>query len=319
MDDHVFVADLKPGLIVGVYQLAEARALKARNGKPYLALTLRDSTGRIGAKRWDCDQVQDLAPGGFVEIEGNVELYKDQPQIILKAFRRLDVADVNLAHYETAPSFDPAKLRAELIAILEGLPDADCKRVAAAYLADEAFMARFEIGPAARMMHHPYKFGLLEHVHSVMTLGVRLCDHYPWVERSLVLLGLFLHDSGKVVELVGEDAPGYSVEGELLGHITIGINMLDRKLHELGDIPHHKGVLLKHIILSHHENAEYGSPKAPMIPEAQVVHAIEALDAKMNAFLRERDLPAERTDATGEMRYSRLLKRQVYTPPKVSE
>ncbi|MCC6575089.1 MAG: HD domain-containing protein [Planctomycetes bacterium] len=321
MDDHVFVIDLKPGNIFGVYQVAEARALKARNGKPYLALTLKDSSGRIGAKRWDADgdKLNELPPGGFIEVEGNVELYKDQPQIILKAMRPVEAADVNLAHFETPPSFDPVQLRAEVIAILEGLIDPDYLRVAKAYLADEAFMGRFEIGPAARMMHHPYKFGLLEHVHSVVMLGVRLCDHYTWVDRSLVLLGLFLHDSGKVVELVGEDTPGYSVEGELLGHITIGINMLDRKLKELGDIPHHKGILLKHIILSHHENAEYGSPKEPMLAEAQIVHAIEALDAKMNAFLRERELPAERSDLTGEMRYSKLLKRHVYTPPKNAE
>ncbi len=319
MDKHIFVADLKPGGIVGVYQVAEARALKARNGKPYLALTLKDSSGNIGAKRWDKDGevLRELPPGAFVEVEGNIEMYKDQPQVILKSLRRVEAEEVNLSYFEPPPAFDPARLRTEVLAILEGLPDEDCRRIAGAYLADEAFMARFEIGPAARMMHHPYKFGLLEHVHSVMTLGARLCDHYAWVDRSLVLLGLFLHDSGKVVELVGENTPGYSVEGELLGHITIGINMLDRKLKELGDVPHHKGVLLKHIILSHHENAEYGSPKAPMIPEAQIVHAIEALDAKMNAFLRERELPAERADATGEMRWSKLLKRHLYTPPRV--
>ncbi len=321
MDDHVFVADLKPGTIFGVYQLAEARALKARNGKPYLALTLKDSTGSIGAKRWDSDGnvLSEIPAGCFIEVEGNIELYKEQPQIILKALRRVEATEVNLAHFEKPPAFDPVQLRAELLAILESLPDADYKRVAAAYLADEAFMGRFEIGPAARMMHHPYKFGLLEHVHSVVTLGARLCEHYFWVDRSLVLLGLFLHDSGKVVELIGEDTPSYSVEGELLGHITTGINMLDRKLKELGDIPHHKGILLKHIILSHHENAEYGSPKEPMLAEAQIVHAIEALDAKMNAFYRERELPPERSDLTGEMRYSKLLKRHVYTPPKNAE
>lgn len=302
----------------GIYLVSDARALTARNGKPYLALTLKDNSGQIGAKRWDSsdEDVRVAKPGKFVEIGGQVELYKDVPQIVVNSLAEAPAESVKPEYFEAPPNFDPVALKRELVAMLRGLEDEHYRVVAEAYLNDEAFMERFAIGPAARMMHHPYKFGLLEHVHSVMTLGQSLCDHYAWCNRSLVLLGLFLHDSGKVVELIGENVPGYSVEGELLGHITIGINLLDRKLQELGEqVPHHKGVLLKHIILSHHENAEYGSPKPPMLAEAQIVHAIEALDAKMNAFLRENELPAEQEDATGALRYSKLLKRRIYTPP----
>ena len=315
---HVYIIDLEPGPVHGIYLVSDSRSLTARNGKPYLALTLRDNSGTISAKRWDAveEDTRLASAGAFVLIAGSVEMYKETPQIVINKLALAPAEDVNLEHFEAPPAFDPVQLREEILAILRGLPDEQYRLVAESYLNDEAFMARFEIGPAARMMHHPYKFGLLEHVHSVMQLGVSLCDHYSWVDRSLVLLGLFLHDSGKVVELIGENVPGYSVEGELLGHITIGINMLDRKLQELGEqIPHHKGVLLKHVILSHHENAEFGSPKPPMLPEAQVVHAIEALDAKMNAFMREQLLPAEQQDATGALRYSKLLKRRIYSPP----
>jgi 3'-5' exoribonuclease len=313
-DGHIFVADLEPGPLHAIYLVEDARKLKTRNGKPYLALTLRDNTGRIGAKRWDVsDEESELAKAGaYLEIKGEVELYKNAPQIIVEAMREPDEDAIFREAFEQTVAFDPAQLMAEVRDMLN-VPDADLARLGQAYLDDPDYMARFEIGPAAQSMHHPYRFGLLEHVHSVMRLGERICEHYPWLDRSMVVLGLFLHDSGKVVELVGEEAPGYSIEGELLGHITIGINLLDRKLQAMPEIPRHKGVLLKHIILSHHGLQEWGSPKPPMTAEAQVVHTIEMLDGKMNTFQREWQEPAEATDELGGLRYSKLLKRKIVT------
>ncbi|MCB9933708.1 MAG: HD domain-containing protein [Planctomycetes bacterium] len=314
-DGHAYIIDLEPGVVHAIYLVQDARRLTTRNGKPYLALTLKDNTGSINAKRWDCsDEETALAKvGGYVEIQGEVELYRNTPQIIIGAMRAPAEEDIDRNAFEQTVSFDPAELLNEVREVLTGLPDEELRRLAETYLADEHYMARFEIGPAAQKMHHPYRFGLLEHVHSVMKLGERMCDHYPLLDRSMVLLGLFLHDSGKVVELVGEEAPSYSLEGELLGHITIGINLLDRKLQALPEVSHRKGVLLKHIILSHHGLQEWGSPKPPMTPEALVVHTIEMLDAKMNAFLREQAEPPETTDALGGLRWSKLLHRKILT------
>ena len=324
-DGHIYVADLEPGVIHAIYLVEDARRLTTRNGKPYLALTLKDNTGSIGAKRWDVsdDEVALARAGSYVEIQGEVELYRNAPQIIIGALRTPEEEHIDRNAFEHTPSFDPAELQAQVRDMLISMPDADLRRLAEAYLDDEQFMGRFEIGPAAQKMHHPYRFGLLEHVHSVMRLGEQMCEHYPWIDRSMVILGLFLHDSGKVIELVGEEAPGYSLEGELLGHITIGINLLDRKLQALEDFPHRKGVLLKHIILSHHGLQEWGSPKPPMTPEALVVHTIEMLDAKMNAFQREQDEPPETTDELGGIRWSKLLKRKIITshqaPPETTD
>lgn len=315
---HTYIANLEPGPVHAVYQVASAKTLKARNGKPYLAMTLRDNSGRIEAKRWDVsdEQAAKAKPGAFLEIQGEVELYKNTPQVVIRALREAAEEDIDAAAFETTVAFDPAQLAAEIRELLTGLPDADMRALAEAYLADEIFMARFEISPAAERMHHPYKYGLLEHVHSVLRLGEKMCDHYAALDRSMVLMGLFLHDSGKTVELIGEDTPGYSTEGELLGHITIGINMLDRKLQALPDFPHRKGVLLKHIILSHHGQADFGSPKPTMTPEALAVHTIEMLDAKMNAMFSESTQPAERSDETGGVRFSRLLKHKIVTKEK---
>lgn len=316
-DGHIFLRELQPGPLHGVYLVQDAKALTARNGKPYMALTLKDRSGSVSAKRWDssADDAQVARPGDYLEVQGEVELYRNAPQLVIAHMRRPEPEAILRDAFEVLPDWDPADLLAEVRQILETLPDQDYRAIAAAYLADDAFMARFEIGPAARQMHHPYRYGLLEHVHSVMKLGAALCDHYAWIDRSLVLLGLFLHDSGKVVELTGEEVVNYSFEGELLGHITIGINMLDRKLQALPDFPPAKGVHLKHIILSHHGEQEFGSPKPPMTAEAQVVHTIEMLDAKMNAFLREQAEAPEQTDALGGLRWSKLLKRRIVTRP----
>ena len=314
-DGHVYIADLTEGPLHAIYLIVESRRLTARNGKPYLALSLRDNTASIQAKRWDVADAECewAKPGAFVEVTGEVEIYRETPQIIVRAMREPADEDIDRNAFETDPGFDPQQLLQEILELLRGIEDPDLLRLAEAYLDDAEFMARLEVSPAAKMMHHPYKHGLLEHVHSVMKLGEKLCDHYSWVDRGLVTLGLFLHDSGKVVELIGEEVPSYTTEGELLGHITIGIGMLDRKLAGLADFPLRKAVLLKHIILSHHERAEYGSPKPPMIPEAQVVHAVEMLDAKMNAFLRERSQHPESRDEVGGLRWSRLLKRRIVT------
>lgn len=314
-DGHVYVIDLEPGVVHAIYLIEDARKLTTRTGKPYLALTLRDNTGRIGAKRWDvADEEAELAKvGSYLELKGEVELYKNSPQIIIGSMREPDPEDIDRNAFEHTVAFDPVALLEEVRDMLIGMPDADLRRLADAYLGDEEYMSRFEISPAAQRMHHPYRFGLLEHVHSVMKLGARMCEHYDWLDSSMVLLGLFLHDSGKVVELVGEEVPSYSIEGELLGHITIGINLLDRKLQTLEDFPLRKGVLLKHIILSHHGLQEWGSPKPPMTAEALIVHTIEMLDAKMNAFQREQDEPPETTDELGGLRWSKLLKRKIIT------
>lgn len=314
-DGHVYISDLQEGGVHAVYLVAEARKLTTKAGSPYLALTLKDNSGSVAAKRWDAtDEDTELCKqGSYIELRGEVQEYKNTPQIVLHKIRTAPDDLIDESAFIAWTPFDPEELYAEVVEMLEGLADEHLKSLAQTYLDDEAFMQRFKISPAAQRMHHPYRYGLLEHVHSVMKLGQSMAAHYEWVDASMVILGLFLHDSGKLVELTGEEAPGYSVEGELLGHITIGINMLDRKLQQLKRFPNSKAVLLKHIILSHHGLQEWGSPKPPMTAEAQLVHTVEMLDAKMNAFKREREEPAETEDATGGLRWSKLLKRKIVT------
>jgi 3'-5' exoribonuclease len=318
--EHVSVSALKPGPLAGVYQVRDPKIRQTQKGDDYLALSLADRTGVVSAKMWQAtrETAESAAAGGFVEIEGVVELYKNKPQVVIRSLVAVKLDEASAAEYVESADLDPVEVAGKVFALLDSMADPWLRQLGAAYRADVGFMDRLGVWPAAKAHHHPYRHGLIEHVLSVMELGDAMARHYGWLDRDLVLLGLFLHDSGKLVELVAEPSPGYSVEGQLLGHITIGIVMLDQMAARVEGFPPHRLVQLKHIILSHHESAEYGSPKPPMFAEAQVVHTIEMLDAKMNAFMREGRAAAEMTDETGTLRWSRLLDRHLYQPPVVA-
>lgn len=318
MSKHDFIDKLEPGNVSATYQVRDAKLLKTVKGDDYLTLTLADRSGEIPAKIWQAppDILSIIKPGFFLEIDARVETYRERNQIIIDKFEVIDRDRVELSTYLVTAPVDPEVVYNEITEMLEGMSNPWLVKLAHVYLNDDVFGKRFRTWPAAKKMHHPYHNGLLEHMHSVMKLGQGMAAHYSWVDADLVLMGLFLHDSGKVIELVEEPAPAYSVEGELLGHITIGICKLDELARDIDDFPSELLVQLKHIILSHHGISDYGSPKPPMFAEALLVHTVEMLDAKVNAFYRERNLPAENKDDTGDLRYSKLLHRFIYNPPE---
>lgn len=319
MRKHVFIADLQPGPVAACYLVREARLGQTTRGDHYLNLTLQDRTGELPAKIWSvaADILEYIHPGVALDFEGRVELYRGKQQVIIAEWGALKPDAAMMELLSNAPQLDVDRLEEQVREFLAPIADPWLQQLRDAYLGDADFMARLREWPAAKAHHHPYQHGLLEHVVSVLGIGQALCDHYEWLDRDIVMLGLFLHDSGKLVELVGQPAPGYSVEGQLLGHITIGVCMLDAKSRSIEGFPDHRRVQLQHIILSHHESAEYGSPKPPMFPEAQIIHSIEMLDAKINAMQRECGKAPDQTDATGGLRFSRLMERHLYSPPRV--
>ncbi len=318
MENQPLVAELKPGPVESSWRIRSAKLAYTVKGDAYLALTVGDRTGDVPAKIWQVNPAlaEQLVPGAYVWGKGRVESYRNSPQVIIEEFALVaeseELRERCLAH----PEPDPDELLEKLRGYLGSITDPELKRLADDYLADEEFMGRLIHWPAAKRNHHAYKHGLLEHVISVLGVGEALCAHYPVLDRDLVILGLFLHDSGKLVELVPEPAPGYSVEGQLLGHITIGVTEVAARCRRLEGFPDYRRVQLQHIILSHHESAAYGSPKPPMFPEAQIVHTIEMMDARLNAMWSELRKPAELSEETmGGVRFSRLVDRHLYTPP----
>jgi 3'-5' exoribonuclease len=274
--------------------LVVSKQLKPKkNGSDYLAVVLCDRTGQIEAKMWD--NVGQYA-GAFeandiVNVKGYVNRYNGRPQLILQTVARMDPETVDFGDFLPKTEKDVDQLWAQLCAFTDGVTDPHLHALLQAFVADEAFAAAFRTAPAAKMMHHAFIGGLLEHVVSLMTLCDLTCRNYPQVNRDLVLTGAFLHDIGKIHELCYARAFGYTTRGQLLGHMIIELEMLQRKIAGVPGFPEELKSLLEHLIISHHGQYEYGSPKLPMFPEALMLHYLDDLDSKMESmraqFVRE--------------------------------
>ncbi|MFB3923840.1 MAG: 3'-5' exoribonuclease YhaM family protein [Terriglobia bacterium] len=300
MKNH-YVRDLKPGTRLETSFLVHAKERKtANNGRPYLDLELRDSTGLIKAKVWDCDRVeQDFEAEDFVWVHGNVEAYRGSPQLIVTKVRRCAEDEIDPRDYLPRSSRDPEEMFSALKTRIERMGAGPIQLLLRSALDDPAIAEKFKLAPAAMSYHHAYLGGLLEHVLSLIELADGVCDHYPALRRDLVLAGIVLHDVGKINELSYRRSFRYTTRGQLVGHISMGLDLVSEKIRQIPDFPADLKDLLEHIILSHHGELEFGSPKEPMFPEALVVHLLDNLDSKLEAmraqYVQDKDRPGEFT------------------------
>ncbi|MGD6817774.1 3'-5' exoribonuclease YhaM [Metabacillus sp. 84] len=267
----------------------------ASNGKPFLTLILQDKSGEIEAKLWDASQGDEQTYGaqGIVKIAGDIHHYRGRNQLKIKNIRPLhdheshDVSDF----LETAPLQKEEMMNTITQYIFE-MKNPSIQRITR-HLVKQHQQALLEY-PAATKNHHEFVSGLAYHVVSMLNLAKSIAALYPSLDTDLLYAGVILHDLGKVTELSGPISTAYTVEGNLLGHISIMVNEVAQAAKELG-IESEEVVILQHMILSHHGKAEWGSPKPPMIKEAEILHYIDNLDAKMNMLDRalERVKPGE--------------------------
>jgi 3'-5' exoribonuclease len=306
----IYVTDTKPGdeLINELYLLSDVVRRKTRDGRPFLLCTLRDRTGQINAVFWDVpDHVDALAQAGIpVLISGQANHYKNALQI--------NVTDLNLA-----PSADSSELlpssgrpRAEMLADLQeriaGLQQ-PWRALVEHLLLDEAFLAQYSAAPAARVMHHAYVGGLLEHTLSMAAIADFLAGHYSYVNRDLLLSGVLLHDMGKTAEYSLDDVFGFTDDGRLVGHIVRAIVMVEKAAAEIG-FPAEDLRQLIHLIASHHGNLEWGSPVTPKTIEAVLLHQVDLIDSRVQGFfdhLRNNNSDSPWTSRTSPMHGSELL------------
>lgn len=289
-----FISDWNDGDIVEEVLLVRDKQVRTnRNGNMYLQLDLDDRTGSISARHWNSTESESRSfePADFLLVKGKVQLFQSQMQLIINSFQKVDSAKVNLADFIPTTTKDIGELVGELRVILGGVKNPFLTAIANAYLMDEKFMDGLTRAPAGIRNHHAYLGGLLEHIVSVLKIADRLGDLYPELDHDLLKLGIFLHDLGKVRELSYERTFSYSDEGQLVGHLVIGVEMLNDKLLVAGEllgepIPQELVLELKHLILSHHGTYEFGSPKLPMTPEAIALHHLDNLDAKIHNFSR---------------------------------
>jgi 3'-5' exoribonuclease len=281
-----FVADLAPGTRLETTFLIHSKERKtASNGRPYLDLELRDASGVIKAKVWDCDRLdQDVEPEDFVWVQGNVDAYRGTPQVVVAKLRRCRDEEIDPRDYLPRSKRDPEEMYAALLDRVRRLAEGPVRALLLAVFEDPAIAEKYKLAPAAMSYHHAYLGGLLEHALSLIELGDAVCDHYPSLRRDLVLAGLLLHDIGKIEELAFRRGLRYTTRGQLLGHITIGLEIVNEKMRAIPDFPAGVRDQLEHIILAHHGELEFGSPKEPAFPEALAVHALDNLDSKLDSM-----------------------------------
>ncbi len=282
-----FVHELKPDEIATAVFLVQSKEIRQkRTGEPYLSLTLSDRTGEIEARMWDnvAEVMDTFERDHFIKIRGQLQIYNTRPQLIIHRLRRMLDTEVDFADFFPASLRDPEEMWAELRQIVAGLPDADLRRLLDAFLDDPEIAARYRVSPAAKSIHHAFRGGLLEHVLSLCSVARPVAAHYRTIDWSLLVTGIVLHDIGKIYELTYERGFGYSAEGQLIGHIALGLRMLSDKLRAFPDFPERLRTLVEHMVLSHHGKLEFGSPKVPLFPEALLLHYLDDMDSKMECM-----------------------------------
>jgi 3'-5' exoribonuclease len=312
-----FVDQLADGENVDEVYLVVDKQLRAnRNGNLYIQLDLGDRSGTINARMWNAGEplFKSFEPGDFLQVKGKVQLFQGSLQLIANTLDKYDSNKVELTDFLPHTKQDVSKLLDRLKTTIRKVSDPHLRALAETYFIDDEFMRGFARCPAGVKVHHAYVGGLLEHVVTMLDVAEKVLPLYPEVNRDLVIMGVFLHDSGKVRELSYTRTFAYSDEGQLLGHLTIGIEMLADKARQVPDLtgePFPAEVLLrlKHLILSHHGELAYGSPKVPMTPEAVALHAIDLLDSRLTIAVRE---VADDRGASAWTPYNAALGRRMY-------
>lgn len=309
----VFIENLKAGEKVNsAFLVAEKNLAYSQKGAPYLNLRLKDKTGEIDGKIWDNANEWDgqFKKGDIVQVYGRALSYKNNLQLSVLELKRLTDDQIDLVDYLPSAKQPADDMFAELITYVEKIQTPCLKNLLHAFFQDDKTLALFKKAPAAKGFHHVYLGGLLEHTLSVTKLLDMTVQHYQNVNRDLLLTGGLLHDIGKIYEFDYDRVVQYSDEGRLIGHIVMGVEMVNAKIATIEDFPKTLAMELRHLILSHHGVLEFGSPKRPKTLEAMIVHHIDDLDAKVNAFKTYIDDAPE--DDTSWTPFHKLLERYLY-------
>ena len=264
-----------------------------KTGDPYLTLLLADRTGEIEAKMWDnvAEVMSTFDRDDFVKVKGLAQIYQNRQQFTIHKLRRLEDHEVEPADYFPCSSRNPDEMFTELMGVIESIQNPHLKALLNQIFSDQDLASLYRKAPAAKSVHHACLGGLIEHVLSLCALCRVTAAHYKDLDLDLLLAAAILHDIGKVQELSYSRSFGYSTAGQLLGHIVIGLQLIHSTIQRLSDFPPKLGLLLDHIVLSHHGELEFGSPKMPAFPEALLFHHLDNLDSKFEAmrFAIERD------------------------------
>ncbi len=287
--NRVFVKDLKVDEKYTQFFIVKASDIKTGStGREYLDILLGDSTGEITAKKWDISP-EEKAPlsaikeGELVKVRGIITDWKGQHQFKIEKIRKAAESDgLEIRDYVKSAPEAPEDMYRFIHEKVEGFKDEDLKAIALMFLDNEK--ERLMYYPAASKNHHAEMGGLLYHIKRMLMSGERLCEVYTGLNRDLVMCGVVIHDMEKLNEIESNElgiSPGYSFEGQLLGHIVQGVREVDKMAAKIPGFPREKAIMLEHMILSHHYEPDFGSPKKPLFPEAELLHYLDIMDARM--------------------------------------
>lgn len=275
-----------------------------KSNKPYFNLILGDKTGQVEGRIWDPGDsriAKEFERGDLVKIRGTASRFDDRLQLKIDHLRKAAMGEIDRSDLLPCTTCDVDELWQKLLGFVESFTDPNLKLLLNTLLADSGLAQAYREAPAAKQLHHAWLGGLLEHVVSLLALADRVAPNYPILHRDLLLTGVVLHDIGKVRELTWDIGFEYSVEGVLLGHIQMGMELVEKAIDRLPAFPPRLKTLVLHLILSHHGKLEFGSPKLPMIPEALVLNFIDDLDAKMQAVASEFERSAREGKGADEL------------------
>lgn len=313
MGKQIYVKDIQEGdKISETFLVKDKNLAYSQKGAPYLNLRLGDKTGVVEAKVWDnaaqCDPL--FKKGDIIQIKARAVSYKNALQISIVDLRRTLPEEIDLADYLPTARKDGDSMLQELAGYMDGINDPHLRALLRSIFQDEEIRNRFKTAPAAKGFHHVYLGGLLEHTLSVVRMLDLAANHYQGLNKDLIITGGILHDLGKIYEFNYDRTIDYSDEGRLIGHIVMGVEMVGAKIATLPSFPANLAMELKHLLLSHHGMLEYGSPKLPNTLEAMVVHMMDDLDAKVNAF--QEYIKASPADDSNWTPYHKLFERYIY-------
>ena len=307
-----FISALPDTGLVTFLAVAKARDVRPkRSGGFYLHVLLGDRTGEIEGRVWEnVDETAKLfEPDDVVKVRGTVERYNGRPQVIVQRIRRCQEEEFDESDFCPVSEREPEEMLAELRSRVEGIQSEPLRSLLGRMLCDEDLVRALKVAPGAMRLHHAYRGGLLQHVLSVIGLTSKLAEHYPRLNLDLLVAGAILHDIGKTQELTAARRLGYSTRGQLIGHVALGLEILERHVATFEGFSLPLRTLLQHLIFSHHGEVEKGALREPMLAEAVTLHALDELDARLEQVWRLIDQAPEGEEWTA---YVPSLRRQLY-------
>lgn len=306
-----YIKDYKDGdRVFDIYFCKFKSSAVTKNGKSYDNVILQDKTGTIDAKIWDPNNagIAEFDAFDYIEVYGDVTSFNGALQVNVKRVRRCQEGEYNEAEYMPVSKKNIDDMYAELIKIIQSIDNTYLKTLLSKFfIEDEAFAAVFKKSSAAKTVHHGFIGGLLEHTLGVTKLCEYYCTAYPILKRDLLLTAAIFHDIGKTREISPFPVNDYTDDGQFLGHIVIGVEMIGEKIREIPGFPPMLAMELKHCILAHHGEYEFGSPKKPAIIEALALTHADNTDAKLETFTEL----LESTEETGWLGFNRLFESNV--------